>query len=297
MVDAHDVADLERGAQAVAPPGVAVGAVCRPIVERVAPQLAVGGEIIRRHAGHGDGQEGFGVELEEMRRGPGVGGVGRHENREVADDAHAALLRGGAELRPLAEEQILAEAVGVGRFGELRAQRRFSCPTVVARFGGPFPPRRAVEMILQGAEERVIVEPARLARAERCVVAVRQRGLLLPEQTGGDLQQAGLQPAERFEVHRIGRERRERHEVAGGQQAVAHERHEIHEVGVAGEGGVTLVGRVAETGRAERAHLPVFDAGGGEEIEEAHGVLVEHAATLGARQCGRMQQHAGGAIT
>ena len=297
MVNAHDVALRERGAEPVAPPRVAVGGVGFPGVERVAPHLAVGGKIIRRHPGDGDGLKRCRVELEELRVGPGVGGIAGDEDREVADDLDAALLRGGAEFRPLAEEQILAEAVGVGGLGELRAQRRFLRAGEVAERGGPFPPRLAVAVILQRAEEGVSVEPVRFAAAEGRVVAVGQGGGFLPEDGGGHLQQARFEAAERLEVHVVGRERGERGEIAGGDEAGAHERGEVHEVGVAGEGRVALVGRVAVAGRAERADLPVFDPGGFEKIEEPHRVVVEDTATLRAGQGRRVEQHAGSAVS
>ena len=68
-----------------------------PVVERVAPVLAVAREEVGRHAGDD-------AALEELRVGAVVGAVRRDVDGHVAEDAHAALGRVRAERAPLALE-------------------------------------------------------------------------------------------------------------------------------------------------------------------------------------------------
>ena len=67
------------------PPAEAVGLHGVPVVQGIAPQLAVGGEIVRRHPGHLLGHQVF-VQLEAAGGRPHVGGVHGHVNGQVADD-------------------------------------------------------------------------------------------------------------------------------------------------------------------------------------------------------------------
>ena len=66
VVDAGEVVEVEGAAQALDPPAVAAALQRRPVVERVAPQLALVGERVGRRAGDGAG-------LEELRVGAVVG--------------------------------------------------------------------------------------------------------------------------------------------------------------------------------------------------------------------------------
>jgi len=86
----------------------------------------------------------------------------------------------------------------------------------------------------------------------------------------------------------------ERRDRLIGEQAGADERDRVDEVRIARERGETLVGRVAEARRTERTHLPVGEAGVGQEIEEAVRRIVEGADAVGTRQRRRVQEHAGG---
>ena len=102
VVDAGEVVEVERAPQPLDPPAVAAPLQRRPVVERVAPQLALVGERVGRRAGDGAGLEQLGV-------GPVVGAAGRDVDRDVADQLHAAVERVAAQRRPLAVE---ADLVG-----------------------------------------------------------------------------------------------------------------------------------------------------------------------------------------
>ena len=97
VVDPREVEELERAAQAVGPPAVAAALQRAPVVQRVAPQLALVGVRVGRRAGDGVGAEQLGVRAVVDRPG---GDVDRH----VADQPHAALRRVRAQRRPLALE-------------------------------------------------------------------------------------------------------------------------------------------------------------------------------------------------
>ena len=66
---------------------------------------------------------------------------------------------------------------------------------------------------------------------------------------------------------------------------------EVDEVGVAGAAGEQLVGRVAVARGADRANLPVANAGGGEEIDERAGAGAEIADAVVAGQRGDVGKH------
>lgn len=151
-------------------------------------------------------------------------------------------------------------------------------------------------MVLQGAETGIGVEPGRVLLAEGGEVAVGQ-GRLLPRETRvGGREEAGLELVDRAVVGAVGGTAPRAGQKSGVvEQAGADERRKVHEVGVARESGETLVGRVAVAGGTERADLPVFHPGGLQEIEEAHRVVVEHAAALLARQAGGLEESAGAA--
>ena len=112
VVDAGEVEELEGAAQALDPPAVAPAAQRGPVVDRVAPQLALVGEGVGRDAGHD-------VVAEELGPADVVGAAGRDVDGHVADQAHAALVGVHAQCRPLALEAHLVvdrpRAAGEGR--------------------------------------------------------------------------------------------------------------------------------------------------------------------------------------
>ena len=110
VVEPDDIVEFEGRPEAGDPPGIAGAGLVLPIVERIAPELAERGEIIRRHAGHRPWPAG-GIELKNGAVPPGVGAVQRDKDRHVADDADAALRGVAAQARPLAEEDVLIKNV------------------------------------------------------------------------------------------------------------------------------------------------------------------------------------------
>ena len=109
VVDAGQVEERERPAQALDPPAVAVARGGVPVEERVAPVLAERAEPVGRRPGDEAGQEEVGV---RALVDAALGDVDRH----VADQAHAPLGRVGAQRRPLAiEADLVVDAPARGR--------------------------------------------------------------------------------------------------------------------------------------------------------------------------------------
>ena len=121
VVDPRQVDQLQRAPEPLDPPAEPGRAVRVPVVERVAPQLAVPRVRVRRDARDAVG-------LEELRVERVVGAVGRHVDRHVADQPHAALGRVGAQRAPLAlEAHLLRDRVAA------RERRPVADPERVAR--------------------------------------------------------------------------------------------------------------------------------------------------------------------
>src|SRR5688572_11961029 len=143
-----------------------------PVVEGVAPKLAVGGKIIGWNAGDGDRSRRGGIELEELGMGPDIRAVEGGEDRGIADDRDAEGGGTRAKLRPLAEKKILHEVVGFGAGGDLGGEGRLFRGGQGADFDGPFPPGLAVEVVLQRREQTVADQPVGVMTAESLEIPV-----------------------------------------------------------------------------------------------------------------------------
>src|SRR5437588_10568792 len=106
VIEAQDVDQAERRAQTVDPPGVAGGGEDVPTVERVAPQLAGGAEVVGRHPCH-ERRPAVRRQVEQLAMRPAVGAVLRREDGRIADDADATLRSVLLERYPLPEEEVL----------------------------------------------------------------------------------------------------------------------------------------------------------------------------------------------
>ena len=85
MVNADHVKELSRALHPANPPAKAIRFHAVIVIQGVAPQLAVLGEVVRRHAGDLRGYVAL-AQLEEMGLRPHIGGIHRHIDRQVADD-------------------------------------------------------------------------------------------------------------------------------------------------------------------------------------------------------------------
>src|SRR5262245_7048917 len=109
MVQANHIHVSEQGAQAVDTPTITGPSKRLPVINRVAPELSLGAEVVRRHAG-GKARPALLVQQEQLRVGPHVARVGRDEEGEVTDQAHALGMGMLLETFPLTDQQELCKA-------------------------------------------------------------------------------------------------------------------------------------------------------------------------------------------
>jgi len=132
------------------PPIVAVFFVSFPVVERIAPELSVFGEVVGRAAGNGFRVAFLGVELKEFWVLPDIGAVESNENRNIADDLDASFLGVFLNGSPLPESKVLEEALSFDFAGELGLKFVFFRFGVGTDAGGPFGPGSAAEVVFEG---------------------------------------------------------------------------------------------------------------------------------------------------
>ena len=106
MVYAYDVVEVLRVLDAAYPPAIAVGFHMLPVVEGIAPELAVGREIVRRHARHSRRHIAL-VQQEALGVAPHVGAVQCDVYRDIADYLYAQRVDVLTQGVPLFEEQVL----------------------------------------------------------------------------------------------------------------------------------------------------------------------------------------------
>ena len=106
------------------------------------------------------------------------------------------------------------------------------------------------------------------------------------------MEEAGAQVPERAVVHRCSGGGARGFDLVRIEQAEPDQFVRIDQIGVSGESRQALVGRIAEAGRPQRAHLPAGKTGFGEQIDEIPRRGAERADPRRPRQGGRMQQHA-----
>ena len=108
VVDANRVEEFQVVTDARLPPSKAVGGVTVPRIERIAPQLAVRGKVVGRHAGDGERASGF-VQLEEFGARLGIAAVGRDVDGFVTEETDALAVRIFAKRAPLLGEKELED--------------------------------------------------------------------------------------------------------------------------------------------------------------------------------------------
>ena len=167
MVDAHDVDEFVERLKTAQPPRVSRVGEFFPVVQRIAPQLALGREIIRRNTGD-ISRETLGVELKQIPVTPHIDRIVRHKDGDVAHDADVAGIGHRLEGAPLTSEDELREFAQLDVGGVLLVGfghgRRFA----VAQTFGPLRPERPFGLFfLERVEKRKIVKPARVRGTER----------------------------------------------------------------------------------------------------------------------------------
>ena len=85
VIDANHIKQAARALYPADPPAVAVLFHALIVIQRVAPELTVGSEIVRRNAGDLGGHQVL-SQLEEFRLRPHVGGIHGHIDGHVANN-------------------------------------------------------------------------------------------------------------------------------------------------------------------------------------------------------------------
>ena len=160
MVDAQSVANLELPGDPLEPPGVAVLLHLLPVEQRVAPQLAVGGETVRWAAGHLGGPAVL-VQLELFRVGPHVGAVQGHIDGQVANNGDAFLIDILLQAPPLAEKEMLHPLPEVDLSGQLFFHLLQSGRLTQTQLLRPIQPGGPAVLVFQGHEQGVVLQPVR----------------------------------------------------------------------------------------------------------------------------------------
>ena len=284
MVDADHVIELACAVDAAYPPAEAVLPHGVPVIQGVAPQLAVGGEVVRRDAGHRLGHQLL-VQLEELRLRPHVGGIQRHIDGQVADDADALLVDIVPQKLPLGEEQELQvgeelHIVGQQRSVFLQNGLAFAQADVLVL---PLRPCLHAEVPLAGHVQGVVRQPA--------PVLLHKGGHLvrvpLPAPLVGLVQQGEAAFVDLAVVHVAGVAAPVAFGAFGSfQQPILDKHIRVDEIGVAGVGGKALIGGVAVAGGVQGQHLPVGLTGCLQKIDEVIGRLAQGADAVGGGQGG-----------
>ena len=272
VVDADGVKQLGGALHPANPPTEAVPLHGGPVVQRVAPQLAVLGEVVRRHARHLGGLP-LPVQQKLLPFRPHVGGVQGHIDGQVADDLDAQAVGVLLQGFPLGEEPVLDIGVEGDLFSQFLPPALHSGALVAAQgFVRPVVPGLSVKMGLGGPVQCVFSRPGiTLCKRPNLFVLLA----LCPSES---LAQQGLPGLVECVVFDLvpGRD------FGGGQiapvqQAVRRQQVQIDEQRVAGEGGHAGVGGVPLPRGAHGQNLPPGLSGGVEEIGKGPGLLAQGA--------------------
>ena len=297
VVDAQQVIDAQCVAHPAHPPGVAGLFVVCPVVQGVAPQLAVCGEVVRRAARH-PGKAAVGVQLKQFAAHPCIHRVGRDVDGDIAQNLHTLLVGVGLDRLPLDAELVLHKLPEADLFlvcGSKGGQR-----SLVAAAVGRVPLHPVLHLVgdLQRHVQGIVVQPVLVGKGKGVVVigvvvgtAVQPGALAAPCGVGlaqhrkaADIQSAVVHfqriftPAFRFEV-------------CGGQQTFFFQRFQVHKIGVARKGRAALVGAVAVAGGAERQQLPDRLSCRRQEIHKLKCRLAKAADPVRAGQTGYRHQN------
>ncbi len=157
-----------------------------PAIQGVAPALAGGGEIVRRHAGH-HLQPALGIQPEKVRVGPDIGTVVGDEDGQVAEQQHVPFACILVQSPPLLEEQELPEAHRLQGPGPPFPNLGQGRGMAVAQRYRPVDPGALPLLRPQHLVEGIVLQPVGLGAAEITEGLARGRGGMTFEQVQQDL--------------------------------------------------------------------------------------------------------------
>ena len=296
VVDPDQVVDAQGVADPLNPPGKAGLPVVGPVIEGVAPELALGREVIRRAARH-PGELAVGVQLKEPAAHPGVHRVGRNIDGQVAQDLDALAVGVSFQGLPLAGKLVLQEFPETDLLRVFPGKPGQSLPVPQPVFPGPGRPGRHLVGGLEGHIEGVVIQPALVFEGKGVVIvgviggaAVLPGTLGLPGGVGGPQQRVAGGVEGAVIHHRFLLAELRFGELCGGEQALGFQPVQVDEIGVARKGRTALVGAVTVAGGAQGQDLPDGLAGLGQKVHEFVGGLPEAADPIGSGKAGNRHQ-------
>ena len=166
MIESHKVKHSKGCAAAINPPTVTGRRRNIPAIERVAPKLTSGAEIIGRNARNGSGPPSF-IQAKQLRMSPHVSAVVSDIDRNVAHDANAVTTAEISYLFPLPKKFELGKPVKL----QLRRQ---SCSAIPSERRDPVDIIHASQWTQADVivdffachEERIVLQPCRVLLAK-----------------------------------------------------------------------------------------------------------------------------------
>ena len=155
-----------------------------PVIQRVPPQLAGGREIIGRDACNLR-RVALGIQLEQLLPAPDIAAVDRHKDRDITDDQNFLPGRVFPEAVPLLLEQELGELEESDLAGKLFGVRRFGLCFAVPDIIIPVQPAAALEIVLDCAEQGIVIQPVSLLFAELFKLNIERKLRVLPHSVSG----------------------------------------------------------------------------------------------------------------
>ena len=291
MVNTHIVNLIQLVADAFHPPAVAVLFMCFPVIERIAPQLSGGAEIIGRHAGHLQ-RVAPGVQTEHVLVRPDVRTVPAGEDRNISNDGDAFFIGIFLQIVPLAVKQELDEPIVIHFMFQNRAPFFPLRSIRILQAVFPFIPWKPFVKLFSGHKQTVIRQPEFVAVTEGVVFFQKVFVCRMAETGIGLFQQSGLVCKDFFILHMVRVKCRNIGQVFGSQKLLLFQKLRADKERLTGKHGKTLVRRVSDRGRSQRQHLPQMLAGHGEKIDEIISSLPHVADAVGRREGSGMNKDA-----
>ena len=289
MVDADDVHLLVQFLKAPLPPRILLGLHGLPVILRIAPELPIRSEVVRRHPRY-RARRTILIEIEKLLMRPRIRAVLCHKDGHIAEDLNPLLPRVVMQAIPLQMKDVLLKPVELDLIPLTLRKRRERCWVAILDLVGPLHPRCTMILLLRRMKERIVIEPVCLLFTEVLVHLVL---CALPAEYVKCLFEQIL--FELFDTRKIdeGSIRLIRQEeIFLRQPATGGKLLRIDHHDIAGKGRDGLIGRVAGTDRTERQNLPDLLPRLGEKVEEAVRLLSKIPHAVFRRQRSRMQENA-----
>ena len=165
VVQADGVDVCQQRPDPVDPPSEPGPPMRLPVIHGIAPELSVGAERVGRDGGH-EARPPLIVEQEELRVRPHIAGIGGHEERQIAEQAHPFRMRVCPQALGLSDQQKLREADSIDVSRQLAPCRGERGGDSLHERRRPGQVMRAVVLRLQGLKQCVVRQPVCLRFAK-----------------------------------------------------------------------------------------------------------------------------------